>query len=144
MTTFYSFQIVAYIWNEAQVLRRLFLISHPHCKIEKELHFLFFLMFISYWKIVDQQCCASFRYKTESFFQFFFRFFSYLDYYRILSRFHCAIQQVLLVICFTYNSVSVVSLLPSPLGNHSFLLQVCEFASVLEIISFVSFLRFCI
>ena len=36
-----QFQIAAYIWKEAQVLRRLFLISHPHGKIEKELYFLF-------------------------------------------------------------------------------------------------------
>ena len=42
MTPLCSFQIAAYIWKEAQVLRRLFLISHPHGKIEKELYFLFF------------------------------------------------------------------------------------------------------
>ena len=34
-----------------------------------------------------------------------FRFFSHIDHYRVLSRAPYAIQQVLIVFCFTYNSI---------------------------------------
>ena len=50
-----------------------------------------------YWSIVDSQCCANFHYTAKWFsytyiYTFFFRFFSHLGYYRILSRVPCAIQ----------------------------------------------------
>ena len=50
-----------------------------------------------YWRVVDLQCCASFRGTAEWFmyiwlYSFFFRFFSHMGYYRIYSRIPSAIQ----------------------------------------------------
>ena len=63
------------------------------------LFFVFFclLIFILYWSIVDVQRCVSLRCTAEWFsyayiFMFFFKFFSYLGYYKILSIVSCAIQ----------------------------------------------------
>ena len=55
----------------------------------------FFLTLSLYWRIVDQQCYVSFKCTAKWFsytYLFFFRFFSHLGYYRILSSILCAIQ----------------------------------------------------
>ena len=57
-----------------------------------------------YWRIVDLKYCISFRCTAKQIsytyrvyiYPFFFRFFSHIGYYRILSKIPCAIQQVLL------------------------------------------------
>ena len=51
--------------------------------------------FFTYWSIVDEQCCVSFSKVNQSYicmYLFFFKWFSHLGYYRILSRVSCVIQ----------------------------------------------------
>ena len=57
--------------------------------------FIFNVIFILCWSIGDLQCCASFRGTAEWFSYihlFFFRLFSHVGYYRLLSRVLCAVQ----------------------------------------------------
>ena len=74
----------------------------------------------------------------------FFRFFSHIGYYRILSRVPCAIQEVLAdYLFYRQQCVSVNSVLliyPSPLVTIN-LFPVSESVSVLYIDSFVLFFR---
>ena len=65
---------------------------------------------------------------------FFFRFFSHIGYYRILSK-------SLLIVYFIYRSVYIYvnpklliysSPLPFPFANRKFLFEVCEFISFYE------------
>ena len=98
---------------------------------------LYFLVFFFYWSIVDLQCCVSIR-CTATWFGIFFRFFSIIDYYKILNIVSCAIQQVLVVYPFIFSRVYTVILtfsliLPHafPFGNHKFVFYVCEPNSVL-------------
>ena len=59
------------------------------CKI----FFLFLVKF--YWSIVDLQCCDNFFCTPKWFsYPFPFRFFSHIDYHRLLDRALCAAQQV--------------------------------------------------
>ena len=69
---------------------------------------------------------------------FFFKFFSHLGYYRILSRFPVLYRRSFLVIYFKYSSVytsipNSQSISPSPYLTSlvKFILQVCESGSVL-------------
>ena len=79
---------------------------------------------------------------------FFLIFFSFMVYHKILNIFPCAIQQDLVVIHSTYNSMYLLisnsqSIPPPshlPLDNHKSVLQVC--VSVSQISSFVSYFRF--
>ena len=64
------------------------------------------------WSIVDLQCCISFSCTAKWFSYifffniFFFRFFSHIGYYKILSIVPCALySRSMLVIYFIYNSV---------------------------------------
>ena len=61
--------------------------------------------------IVDLQYCVSFWYteKRFSIYTFFFRLFSYTIYYRILSRIAGLYSRSLLIICFAYISVFILS-----------------------------------
>ena len=115
---------------------------------------LFILKF--YWSRVDLQCCDNF-YCTVMIqlyiytHPFFFRFFSHVDYHRILGRVPCAVQQVPIgqpfhIPQYAYanpkTSVHPSPPTPVPFGNHQFVYNVCESVSVLQISSFVSFFRF--
>ena len=69
---------------------------------------------------------------------FFFRFFSIIGCYKILSIVPCAIQQVLIGYlfyiqqCVYFNpKLLVYPSSPSPFGNHKFVFYVCESASFL-------------
>ena len=68
----------------------------------------------------------------------FFRFFSLIGYYKILSIVPCAIQWVLVVYLFYIQycvSINPKFLIypspPSPFGNHKFVFYACESISVL-------------
>ena len=70
--------------------------------LQKVVAFSFLLLFN--WRVVDLQCCVSFRYTAKWFSYthiyinlFFFGVFSILGYYKILNIFPCAIQKVLVV-----------------------------------------------
>ena len=63
-----------------------------------------------YWTIVGLQSCVSFRCTKKCIsctytHPFFFRFFSHVGYYRILSRVPCAVQGSIVVIYFIYSGV---------------------------------------
>ena len=56
--------------------------------------------FIFYWNIVDLQCCISSGVQQSDYLHIyiyasFFRFFSYIGYYRIFSKVPCHIEEVL-------------------------------------------------
>ena len=100
-------------------------VSHvPHWP--REIPVLFFnLIFILYWSIVDLQYCVRFQvYSTVIhlyvyIYPLFFRFFSIVGYYGILSRVPCVYSRSLLIIYFIYSSVSMSNLIsqfipPSP------------------------------
>ena len=58
--------------------------------------FLYFKLIFFYWSRVALQCCASFRCTAVSqlhihIYPLFFRFFSHIGHYRVLSRVPCAI-----------------------------------------------------
>ena len=61
--------------------------------------------------VVDLKCWFSFRCTAKwnqlyiYMYPHFFRIFSHIGHYRVLSRFSCSIQQVLIFIYFIYNSV---------------------------------------
>ena len=65
--------------------------------------------FFLYWSIVDLHYCVSFRGYTKVIqlyiYPFFFRFFSHIGYYIILSRVLCAYSMSLLIVYFIYSSV---------------------------------------
>ena len=56
-----------------------------------------------YWSIVDFQCCVYILI-------FFFRLFSHLGYYRILSRVPCTIQQILIAYLFLFFSIPILNI----------------------------------
>ena len=77
----------------------------PH--LNSLFNFIFFIFFSDfffkfYWGVVDLQCCDFFLLYNEVIrlyvytHPFYFRFFSYTDYHRELSRVLCAIEQVLI------------------------------------------------
>ena len=78
----------------------------------------------------------------------FFRVFSHIGHYRVLSRVPRAIQKVLIV-TYIIHSIAYVSIpvspYPSPLpafspGNHKFVFYICDSISVLQISSFAPFI----
>ena len=81
---------------------------------------------------------------------FFFRFFIQIDYHRTLSRVLCLYSRSPLASHSIYLSVPMptptTQLIPPPqtvpFGNGKFVFKVCEFVSVLQISSLVSFFRF--
>ena len=80
---------------------------------------------------------------------FFFKFFSHIGYYKILSIAPCAIQQVLvvylyIVVCICYSQIPNLSLPPPfPLGNRKFVFYVYDSVSVLFICIIVSWSNSC-
>ena len=107
--------------------------------------FVLFFNYIFYWSIVDLQCCVSFRCTakwisyTYTYIHSFYRLFSRIDHYRVLSRVPCAIQQVLISYLFYIQQCLYVTpnllIYPSPrpfsFGNHKFVFEDCESVSVL-------------
>ena len=77
---------------------------------------------------------------------FSFRFFSHVDYHRLLGRVLCTTKQVLVGQPFHVPSVHMPVQTPSPsqppspvpFGNHKFVFKVCESVSFLQINSFVA------
>ena len=76
----------------------------------------------------------------------FFRFFSHIGHYRVLSRGPCAIQQVLISYLFYIQQCVYFNpnlpIYPSPTlhpGNHKFIFNICNSISVLQISSFVQY-----
>ena len=98
---------------------------------------------------VDLQCCVSFwctakwlctrtHTHTHTHTHTFFRFFSIIGYYEILSIVPCAVQRFLVYLLYVQQCVSAdpkliiyPSLTPFPYGNHEFVFCVCEPVSVL-------------
>ena len=84
--------------------------SKPH-KSSKTVTILSFVFFFLkfYWSIVDLQCTVSAVQQSESVIHIlcihplFFRFFSRIGHYRVLSSVPCAIRRSLLVIYFIYS-----------------------------------------
>ena len=77
----------------------------------------------------------------------FFRFFSHIGHYRVLSRVPCAIQQVLISYLFYIQQCVYVNpnlqFIPHPLppGNCKFVFYMCNSISVLQISSLVPFFQ---
>ena len=112
----------------------------PSCQRQhKEYSFAFLhsqLSLFLNWTIVDLQCYVSFSYTAKWFNNthmhthiFFFRFFSIIDYYKILDIVPCAV----LFIHFIYSSVYLLSPNPQfiplptfPFSKHIFVFYVCE------------------
>ena len=134
------------------------LVNEPEFKIDTLVSVLtfrilfFYLIFILYWSIVDLQYCVSFRYTakrfsyTYTYIHSFFRYFSHIGYHRIVSRFSCAIQYVLVgyLSCVYVNPKLLnLSLLPNvpSFGNHKFVFDNCTSVSVVWISSFVPFFK---
>ena len=87
-----------------------------------ELLFFFppFLILLLYWTVVDLQCCI-FQVYSEMIqlymYLFFFKFFSHLGYYRILSRVPVLYSRSLLIIYFKYSRVYMSVLVAQTVKN---------------------------
>ena len=85
-----------------------------------------FFLFFCNWSIVDIQCCVSFRYLAKWFSYIkFSRFFSLIDYYRILSTVPCAytvcpcwLSIICIVVCTCESQTPNLFSLLSPFSNH--------------------------
>ena len=101
--------------------------------------FFFKLIFI----IVDLQCCIIFLLYNRvnllyiHIYPLFFRFYSHIGHYRVLSRVPCAVQQILISYLFYIQQCVYVSpnlpIYPSPLfppGKHKFIFCICDSLSV--------------
>ena len=94
------------------------------------------LFFLS-WGIVDFQCCVSFR-RMAKWFSYihtlFFRLFSLIGYYKILSIVGpcwLSILYIVVNICSSQTPNLSFSPPPFPFGNHKFVFYVCGSISVL-------------
>ena len=150
-----STQIIIYLFKNFKAFRVLFYSIFFLLQIKKYKISLFSQFFKSEVQLiynvvlvssVQQNDSVIHIYVASQLARFFFRFFSIIGYYKILSIVSCAIQQVLYVYlfyiqqCVYVNPKLLIYLSPLtptiPFGNHKFLFYVCE-----SIYCFVSFFK---